>query len=429
MERHLILADNMERFEKKMTAIQNKCKKYNFEFAYNNLGPKFVTFDNCLTGEKETRKYFEVECSGQVKHNGWEFIATIDPHTEGNIIRAYNTEVEIPQMYQTSDCTCDHCHTKRSRKNTYIIHNADTNEWKQVGGSCLAEFTLGLDAEAVAHYIAMYDEVIKGEAPYGGSSYTRYYDRNAMLEIATECVNKFGYFNSECQRPTRLRATEYYNLHLAPSRLFEKERANLKQEVEDANFIFESEENKHFVEDALKWIASTTDTSSYFNNLRIICSEEFVEPKNTGFLVSLIPTYKRYLGDVARKEKIETAHQKEAAESSHFASVGDRVSIKPDEIKLMSSWENQYGYTHLYKIVAEGNVFVWYASSCIDEDKEILSITGTVKEHSEFNGVKQTVLTRCKVAYAPVAKKEPEVTPNNAMEEIFAAIDMITCGA
>lgn len=421
MERHLIHADNLERLEKKLATIEKKCNKNNYFFHYQNLGPKFIEREN-ENGEKEVQKYFEVECWGQVKHSNWEFIATIDPHAEGNVIRAYNTEIEIPVIYQTSDCTCDHCHTRRSRKNTYILHNSETDEWKQVGSNCLKEFTNGLDAELVAHYIALFDEMIKGEAPYSGSASTRYYERNHMLEIAKECVNKFGYFNSDAQRSTKVRTLEYYNLKYAPSRLSRKDIDIFNKEIEDADFSFESEENKHFVEEAIKWIASTEDTSNYMNNLRLICKSEFLTFKDLGFLVSLVPTYEKHLGDVARSEKRESARALEAASSNHVGSTGNRITIKPDEITLVSSWENVYGVTHLYKIVENGNVFMWYASTTIDNDKEVESIVGTIKEHTEYNGVKQTILTRCKVSYKPIIKDVTDEDPTSFMEQLMECI-------
>ena len=52
---------------------------------------------------------------------------------------------------------------------------------------------------------------------------------------------------------------------------------------------------------------------------------------------------------------------------------------------------------YLYKFVDEaGNIFIWYASRPI-ELHERMTLKATIKAHNERNGVKQTVLTRCKV--------------------------------
>ena len=56
----------------------------------------------------------------------------------------------------------------------------------------------------------------------------------------------------------------------------------------------------------------------------------------------------------------------------------------------------------LVKFVSvDGNVFMWRASSLNalpDDFAEIKKITGTVKNHDEFRGIKQTFINRCKVA-------------------------------
>ena len=58
-----------------------------------------------------------------------------------------------------------------------------------------------------------------------------------------------------------------------------------------------------------------------------------------------------------------------------------------------------YGVTCLYEFVTDDdNIFIWKTSKYLDKIEKITSITGTVKEHKEFNGIKQTELTRCKTA-------------------------------
>lgn len=56
-------------------------------------------------------------------------------------------------------------------------------------------------------------------------------------------------------------------------------------------------------------------------------------------------------------------------------------------------------YGSLQNRLEENRMFcdIWKTSKCFDEES-VKTIVGTVKEHSEFRDVKQTVLTRCKVA-------------------------------
>jgi hypothetical protein len=55
-------------------------------------------------------------------------------------------------------------------------------------------------------------------------------------------------------------------------------------------------------------------------------------------------------------------------------------------------------YAHCQLIDENDNIYIWYSSNPVDEDKEYTTCTGTVKQHSEYKGVKQTVINRCKLA-------------------------------
>jgi hypothetical protein len=48
----------------------------------------------------------------------------------------------------------------------------------------------------------------------------------------------------------------------------------------------------------------------------------------------------------------------------------------------------------------DGNVYVWRTLAEKMAEGRTYKVRGTVKEHGEYNGTKQTVLTRCKVTCA-----------------------------
>ena len=90
--------------------------------------------------------------------------------------------------------------------------------------------------------------------------------------------------------------------------------------------------------------------------------------------------------------------QEEQKESSYFGNVGDKVDLIVT-LDFIAYWESIYGTTYVYNFVdADGNVFVWKTSKgTAIENKKQVALKGTIKEHSEYKGVKQTTLTRCKV--------------------------------
>ena len=95
----------------------------------------------------------------------------------------------------------------------------------------------------------------------------------------------------------------------------------------------------------------------------------------------------------------------EAERSQYVGEEGQRIEIEVHTCRLITSWESQYGKTYLYKMVDDdGNVFIWFASSAFGKftddyewvDFKAGKVKATVKEHSERDGIKQTVITRCK---------------------------------
>lgn len=104
-------------------------------------------------------------------------------------------------------------------------------------------------------------------------------------------------------------------------------------------------------------------------------------------------------------EKIEKDLKAKESTSQHVGEIGEKITVEVTYIHS-SSWEHDYGYgywttnitnLHTFKD-AQGNVFIWKTGNGIEEDYGTkFTLKGTVKDHSEYNGVKQTVLTRCKL--------------------------------
>ncbi len=122
-------------------------------------------------------------------------------------------------------------------------------------------------------------------------------------------------------------------------------------------------------------------------------------------------------------------HQAEVNASKWQGEVGDKITVKIINSRS-TEFETHFGYNTLHMYIhimkdEEGNTYTWKTQnplgyyveaderhcSMIDkkgrcwnwyciEDDEAFMITGTVKEHTTYNDVKQTVLTRCKIKAA-----------------------------
>lgn len=108
--------------------------------------------------------------------------------------------------------------------------------------------------------------------------------------------------------------------------------------------------------------------------------------------------------------KIKEASQKAIAsrsKSQHVGNVGDRIHIKAT-VTGFHWYTTQFGDVNIYTFTDSfNNVFVWKTSSSLDRivgnickpvlEGETVELKATVKGHDEYQGIKQTVLTRCKV--------------------------------
>jgi hypothetical protein len=182
----------------------------------------------------------------------------------------------------------------------------------------------------------------------------------------------------------------------------EDEVNRIKCDMEKVKFNPESAEAKEQVTAALAWIRDQEASNDYMHNLKTVCDLKFNPWNRIGILVSLFPTFNRELEIQAKKAEVEAKAKREAQVSRHMGSIGKRIQISVQSVKCLTSWENTFGYypttTYLYKIIdLDGNVYTWKTSTFIDEDNLPKTVVGTVKEHTEFRGVKQTALTRCKI--------------------------------
>ena len=109
----------------------------------------------------------------------------------------------------------------------------------------------------------------------------------------------------------------------------------------------------------------------------------------------------------AEKDEIDALKdppQEDTKQSEYVGEIGQRISF---DVTLTNRafWENRFiewkpqtMYLHTFKD-ADGNVLIWKTTNSLYklEIGDKITIRGTIKEHSEYNDVKQTVLQRCQI--------------------------------
>ena len=394
MAKYLIPEFNMNGLESKLHRIANKCKKYGCDFHFNK-GAEVIKEVETPFGAKENVKFIEVEVFGKaVAESGWRFIATVEELNGGNVIRQADTSVEIPQRFFENPIVCEHCNINRYRKSACILYNESKDEWKEVGKSCLKDFTGDLDAE----YVSLLASAIK-YAEESSSDYSefasgkRYFKVIDILCYAAEVIKHQGYVKSDSYEaePTGKRTYRFYEAGEL-GRNFD----HAEEQMKAVDFNAYSDENHQTVESAMEWILNKEEDEfdSYIHNLQVIVRSGYVSEREIGMLASLMQVYRKHI----QSEELKKARMEAESGSEWLGSVGDKIKVDVKSAELVTSWETQWGFSGLFKFIdVNGNVIIWITGNA--DLNKVLTISGTIKKLDEYNGIKQTQLTRCKLTH------------------------------
>ena len=379
--------------EKKLNRIAKKCAKNGNPFIFKINGEEIrEIIVNPQTKKTEYFKFILVEVEGVARIDNWECIAVLEIHEVGNIIRRINTEIEIPNRFKHTENLCEHCNSKRQRNNLYVIHNVETDEWKQVGGSCLVQYTNGLNIEYVASYMDGITELEENDGIIGGG-YKPYYDVENVIGRAIEIIAKTGYFNAQSNLSTKeLVKGILFGIDFDKSiDWMNKELRRYNVEFSKADFY--KEDTKKLVKEIIEYYNNLDDDNEFIHNVKVMLNEGYVLGKNIGYLCYLPQGYAKHI-----QKEIEKAKR---IETNYFGEIGKRYKDKViKSISLVTLWETQFGLTYIYKIILDDyTVLTWKTSNSIDCEREMDKISFTVKEHKEYRGEKQTEVTRCKITY------------------------------
>lgn len=104
------------------------------------------------------------------------------------------------------------------------------------------------------------------------------------------------------------------------------------------------------------------------------------------------------------RERVEAQERARKAISQHVGRVGDKIDL--DVVLEKRAWFDVpsfrgFGTDTMYVFTfrdQQGNALVWKTGvGLVHEAGTKVHLTGTIKDHNEYDGEKQTVLTRCKV--------------------------------
>lgn len=327
----------------------------------------------------------------RIGFNGWVFTGAHDFTDDGATI-SYRREPG-PDV---NDAHCDFCGKTRHRSRVYTVHS-ETEGDKQIGQSCLKLF-FGIKPEGL--WSLDVDLQLEGDDydaddldRYFGSRGEEVYPAEEMLAVAsavsaqgTEFVPKSR--ESKDNPSTAWKVTSGYTAALSAV----------------------TDDDRQLATDTLEWLRSTDDNSDYGRNLKAALLPTGDEPKavrsrHVGIAASAISAYLRAKSYAEEKRVREELAKKQRAEfqPGFVAPVGERFKQKKATVlrtKVIEvdgySFHSDRDYKTIVTMITEdGHQTTWFASGAKSfAAGQTVVMDATVKNHEQYDGADQTVVTR-----------------------------------
>lgn len=392
---------NVNKFNAELTKLNLRIAKKGLNTApieALHLGTEYVAeeINGVKTGNMFSFEVFMVEGVAP-RFDGWKLIAKLTDASflfegqTGTVVSMVPGEPELGTEWRHTEIACEHCATNRKRRDTFLVQNEETGKILQVGRQCLKDFLGHKSPEAIAAICEMIINFFYGvgEDFVGGIREPDFFDTFEYLCWVSMAIRNNGWVSKK-------QAWNSYGVATADQAftLMREKPVFGKPRVEPA---VEDQERANV---ALAWVRDhlcsvDPDTlNDYMFKLRMTCESDRVAFKSLGICASLIPTVEREMGKIIERQSQPV--------SNYVGQVKERRTF---ELTLthVRELESVYGVSVLYSFVdPDGNKFGWFASSrqpglVASEEGIPVILTGTIKEHKEYKGTKQTMLTRCKI--------------------------------
>lgn len=343
------------------------------------------------------RVFYGVTVNGEgPKLSGWRLMAVLEPldapNGAVNLVKEVPGE-QCPAEYRDQIGLCTHCNTKRYRKETFVVAH-DDGRTACVGRQCLQDFLGGQDPHRLAEWASLIFDVFASfdgceDEEWGGGNYhcEHTYGMDTLLAWTCSEIDAHGWKSRKgCDVGDTATVDAVIYLIDGPGRhapahewrAWEAEHERLRP----------TESQKEQAAAAIAWAFDLDPgEQNYLHNVKLLAQAGHVRAKHAGLAVSIMIAYRRHLGIVEERKK--------NAVSKHFGTIGKRgeYTLTLEDVR---GFDTNWGENFLRRWRdPDGNVAVWWSSSSNHfEVGQTYHVRATVKDHDEYNGVAQTVLTR-----------------------------------
>jgi hypothetical protein len=314
----------------------------------------------------------------------YEVIATLTQDPFAGVISHLFPGVDVSLAELRADSTaCQHCNTNRNRRTTYIVRDTDGN-MTRVGKTCLEVFTgitVGNFESMIRNMQADLEEIEKTAGGSGDFAVPT----EKVIRLAVGCVALHGFVSLS-------RAREDLTLTRTADRVRSAFQLGAAGDKARAEMLAAADDDKVSATLAYGRGLAPNPDSEYITNLIAAITPDLVSWENIGIVASIVTSHDRHVEQEALAAVI--------GDSNYIGTVDKREvfsGLRVLSIKIVDGY-SAYGacaISHIIKMVdADGNVIVWKTVRCSWSVDDVVTVKATVKSHSEYQGVKETWITR-----------------------------------
>lgn len=385
------LQERVEAVNKKATKLENEPFLLKFipskkvRVYYTDTTTNIPAYRECTLEEVETIKksvcythiesLFEVVLEGSpVKLGEYLILGRKVRHNSEYLMFNLGT-TEVPQVFWNSNFSCVHCDTNRLRNTVYYVQSIETGEISQVGSTCVKDFT-GHSISSLTQYEKLINDMQEEWDENEEATFKQQLNVVKYLACVLDSINIDG-FVSKTNDPT------YSTSEVAFSMYEDKKYSISETSREQAKKIVQwTKEN--FEEYSIK--------NDFWHNMLSLVQDSFFHLNYRGYVAYLPVAYKN-----------ETAPKPEEDNRVSHAVGHIKEKIEIDvTVKNVVYYDTDFGRIGMVIMKdLSGNILVWKTSTRtilheVNLDR-VFRIKGTVKAHTKFNGIMQTLLLRVKV--------------------------------
>jgi hypothetical protein len=337
----------------------------------------------------------------EIKLGHWRVVGKLEAIDGGNLTFSVSRDAaDVGALVERAEhpIECEHCKTKRSRNDGYLLRDAESGAYKQVGSNCLEDFT-GINP-ATALFLARMYEVVKladdDLGDYAASGGWNALSTHAYLADVSMLIEHDRFVSASMARDIQgLRATYDLATEIGRSgRNIDRVLHNLG--VQPGTYWSERERHLAKAKAVCDWVAAKPEESDFDRNVKLLLRGEaiLIDRKRLAFAAAAVSRYNRSL----------LAEIEQRKPSEHIGAPGQKMAaaLTVERVIQLANPFNDGPLDLVLLRDAEGNKLKWKTASCPREiyDGGVgrqMEATFKVKEHGDYKGTHQTSVTHLKV--------------------------------